>query len=109
MSDTMYNGFNTECKTAAEQFAVHMIERFCLHLWLNKCLTPQSDDRTHSTLEAMMGEVGLAVETAIRAGYRHIDGAWIYGNEEEIGDTLQRLFVEGVVKREDLFITSKLW
>ncbi|KAI3474127.1 hypothetical protein Pfo_028915 [Paulownia fortunei] len=43
------------------------------------------------------------------AGYRHIDCAQRYGNEKEIGDTLKKLFEDGLVKREDLWITSKLW
>ncbi|HJL18570.1 MAG TPA: aldo/keto reductase [Sandaracinaceae bacterium LLY-WYZ-13_1] len=55
------------------------------------------------------GEVGRAVQAAVRAGYRHIDCAWIYGNEAEIGDALAALFDEGVVRREELWITSKLW
>lgn len=41
-------------------------------------------------------------------GYRHIDTASLYGNEEAIGEALQQCFKEGI-KREDLFITTKLW
>ena len=55
------------------------------------------------------GEVGAAVEEALRAGYRHIDCAAIYGNEAEIGEALSRCFADGLVTRDDLWITSKLW
>jgi len=55
------------------------------------------------------GEVGHAVETALQAGYRHIDCAAIYRNEAEVGDALQRVFARGQIKREDVHITSKLW
>lgn len=61
------------------------------------------------TWQAEPGVVGQAVEAAIKAGYRHIDGARAYNNEKEIGETLKKLFADGLVKREDLFITSKLW
>lgn len=54
-------------------------------------------------------EVYDAILEAIRCGYRHIDCAAIYGNEKEIGDALKFAFVSGLVKREDIFITSKLW
>lgn len=53
--------------------------------------------------------VGAAVQAAVRMGYRHIDCAFIYKNEAEIGDALAALFEEGVVRREELWITSKLW
>lgn len=55
------------------------------------------------------GEVGEAVLQALRTGYRHIDCAYIYGNEKEIGHALTFAFENGIVTREELFITSKLW
>ncbi|GAU21360.1 hypothetical protein TSUD_189470, partial [Trifolium subterraneum] len=61
------------------------------------------------TWQADPGVVGEVVAAAIKVGYRHIDCAQIYGNEKEIGTVLKKLFDEGVVKREDLWITSKLW
>ncbi|GAB1297895.1 Aldo-keto reductase family 1 member C13 [Apodemus speciosus] len=46
---------------------------------------------------------------ALEAGYRHIDTAYAYHIEEEIGQAIQSKIKAGVVKREDLFITTKLW
>ncbi|MDO8482496.1 MAG: aldo/keto reductase [bacterium] len=62
------------------------------------------------TWKAPPNEVGKAVEYALLdAGYRHIDCAAIYRNEKEIGETFAKIFSEGRVKREEVFITSKLW
>jgi len=55
------------------------------------------------------GEVGKAVKTALDVGYRHIDCAAVYGNEAEIGEALNEIFSKGEIKREDIWITSKLW
>jgi len=54
-------------------------------------------------------EVAEAVYGAIGAGYRLIDCAAVYGNEDKIGEALERAMDEGLVTREELFITSKVW
>ncbi len=61
------------------------------------------------TWQSKPGEVYDAILEAIRVGYRHFDCAYIYQNEKEIGDAFAKAFAEGTVKREDLWITSKLW
>ncbi|KIJ46472.1 hypothetical protein M422DRAFT_46191 [Sphaerobolus stellatus SS14] len=49
------------------------------------------------------------IYTAIKLGYRLIDGACDYGNEIEAGQGVKRAIDEGIVKREDIFITTKVW
>ncbi|XP_069759359.1 aldo-keto reductase family 1 member D1-like isoform X1 [Narcine bancroftii] len=50
-----------------------------------------------------------AVKIAIDVGYRHFDGAWIYGNEEEIGRAFQEKIADGTVSRDDIYYCGKLW
>lgn len=61
------------------------------------------------TWRAAKGETQAAVEHAISVGYRHIDCAYIYYNEAEVGAAIAKKIEDGTVKRSDLFITSKLW
>jgi len=54
-------------------------------------------------------QVAEAVYGGVKAGYRLIDCASVYQNEREIGASLKCLFDEGIVRREELFVTSKVW
>ena len=54
-------------------------------------------------------KVKEAIKMALNNGYRHIDCAAIYGNEAAIGEAFKEVFEEGKIKREDVWITSKLW
>uniref|UniRef100_A0A672YR93 alcohol dehydrogenase (NADP(+)) n=1 Tax=Sphaeramia orbicularis TaxID=375764 RepID=A0A672YR93_9TELE len=62
------------------------------------------------TWKSQPGQVKQAVLWAFQSGYRHIDCAAVYGNEAEIGDALEEtLGHDKILRREDVFITSKLW
>jgi diketogulonate reductase-like aldo/keto reductase len=50
-----------------------------------------------------------AVKEALHAGFRHFDCAERYRNEEQVGIALQEVMASGSIRREDLFITTKLW
>ncbi|GCB66680.1 hypothetical protein scyTo_0010131, partial [Scyliorhinus torazame] len=59
---------------------------------------------------ARVGQVKSAVSCALEIGYRHIDCAFGYSNEHEIGEALcEKLHASKSIKRKDVFITSKLW
>lgn len=50
-----------------------------------------------------------ATRAALEAGFRHLDGAERYRNEAAVGEAIQEAFKAGTVRREDLFVTTKLW
>ncbi|VDL61046.1 unnamed protein product [Hymenolepis diminuta] len=54
-------------------------------------------------------DISTALNAALELGYRHIDCAHLYDNEAEIGECLSLWIKSGRIKREELFITSKLW
>ncbi|KAH6988890.1 NADP-dependent oxidoreductase domain-containing protein [Ilyonectria sp. MPI-CAGE-AT-0026] len=64
----------------------------------------------YGTWQSAPGEVSLGIYEALKVGYRHLDLAKVYGNQLEVAQGLKRAFREiPGLKREDVFITSKLW
>lgn len=61
------------------------------------------------TWQSKAGEVYQAIRWAIKLGYKHIDCASVYGNQKEVGQAIADAIREGDIKRENLFVTSKLW
>jgi diketogulonate reductase-like aldo/keto reductase len=89
----------------------------------NPIIDPGSVPKVRLASGAMLPAIGLgtfgsdavAAETvahavlgAVSAGYRHVDCASVYGNEQAIGRSLKQLLASGV-RRDELWITSKLW
>jgi diketogulonate reductase-like aldo/keto reductase len=50
-----------------------------------------------------------ATKTALEVGFRHLDCAERYRNEEAVGDAMQAVFQSGTIRRQDVFVTTKLW
>ncbi|KAL3420955.1 GCY protein [Phlyctema vagabunda] len=60
--------------------------------------------------EGSVGETHRAVVAALNAGYRHLDCAWFYQNEGEVGSGVREFLSQNPsVKREDIFIVTKVW
>ncbi|KAK3934053.1 NADP-dependent oxidoreductase domain-containing protein [Diplogelasinospora grovesii] len=60
--------------------------------------------------EGAEGETYKAVTKALEVGYRHLDCAWFYLNEDEVGDALHDFLAKTPsVKREDVFLCTKVW
>jgi diketogulonate reductase-like aldo/keto reductase len=60
--------------------------------------------------EGSKGETYKAVMEALEVGYRHLDCAWFYQNEDEVGDAVRDfLAANSSVKRSDIFICTKVW
>lgn len=61
------------------------------------------------TFQSKPGDMTAAIEMAISKGYRAFDGALVYGNEKQLGQAYKSAMDKGLVKREELWISSKLW
>ncbi|MGA8328525.1 MAG: aldo/keto reductase [Mycobacterium sp.] len=61
------------------------------------------------TLLTDLAETKKATMTALEVGFRHLDCAERYRNEEAVGDALREMFKAGTIQREDVFVTTKLW
>lgn len=61
------------------------------------------------TWKSEPGKVTEAVKIALENGYKHIDCAAVYGNETEVGKGLKAVFDSGKLKRDEVWVTSKLW
>ncbi|KAL9096658.1 MAG: hypothetical protein Q9165_001146 [Trypethelium subeluteriae] len=60
--------------------------------------------------DGVTGETYKAVSCALKVGYRHLDCAWYYQNEEDVGDAIKDFLKENTsVKRSDIFVCTKVW
>ncbi|XP_055970573.1 aldo-keto reductase family 1 member C1-like isoform X3 [Sorex fumeus] len=64
---------------------------------------------TSAPSQVLKSTVEAAVQMAIDVGYRHIDSAYLYANEEQVGRAIRKKVSDGTLRREDVFYTSKLW
>lgn len=105
---------------AAPFFAPEWLQRVD-NLWSGKCNERPQQVALKTVSGTPIPHIGLgtwnskpkdvtdAVYTALSEGYRHIDCASGYKNEKEVGDGISKAIKEKKVKREDIWVTSKLW
>ena len=67
------------------------------------------DQAGYGTYKVPSQDAAPLVSSALSLGYRHIDTAALYGNEQGVGDAVRNFTETGHVVREDLFVTSKVW
>ncbi|XP_072510283.1 prostaglandin-E(2) 9-reductase-like isoform X2 [Notamacropus eugenii] len=64
---------------------------------------------TYAPRRVPKSEGEKATKVAIEVGFRHIDGAFLYENEKEVGQAIRAKIADGTVTRKDIFYTGKLW
>ncbi|XP_020857190.1 prostaglandin-E(2) 9-reductase-like isoform X2 [Phascolarctos cinereus] len=64
---------------------------------------------TYAPRSVPKSEGEMATKVAIEVGFRHIDGAFLYENEKEVGQAIRAKIADGTVTRKDIFYTGKLW
>ncbi|XP_051856774.1 aldo-keto reductase family 1 member C1-like [Antechinus flavipes] len=64
---------------------------------------------TYAPQKVPKHEAEMAVKVAIDVGFRHIDSAFLYENEKEVGQGIRAKIADGTVTREEIFYTGKLW
>ncbi|XP_054293080.1 putative aldo-keto reductase family 1 member C8 isoform X5 [Pongo pygmaeus] len=64
---------------------------------------------TYAPEHTPKSQAAKATKVAIDVGFRHIDSAYLYQNEEEVGQAIWEKIADGTVMREEIFYTTKLW
>ncbi|KAM5172352.1 aldo-keto reductase family 1 member C15-like [Mantella aurantiaca] len=96
------------CKDLPEAHSMELVPDSCVILNDGHKM-PVIGFGTFATQEFPKSLAEEGVKIALEVGYRHIDCAFIYGNEVEVGRAIREKIADGTLKREDVFYTGKLW